>query len=199
MTIEINLLPWREEVRARNSKRFFVALSLMALLGLGGGYGMFWFYGQQIEAQQQRNAHIQAQSRQLDAAIREISELESIRATMIQQIEVFTNLQMGRTQTVHVFTDLTTSLTDGVHYTQLNRQGDSMRLAGLAEDNAQVSDQLRALAAARSFSIPVLSEVEAVGEGDRRRFSLSMSQHMPTEENGGDQVTLGSGNAQEVP
>jgi type IV pilus assembly protein PilN len=118
---------------------------------------------------------------------------------MIQQIEVFTNLQMGRTQTVHVFSDLTTSLMEGVHYTQLGRQGDSLRLAGLAENNAQVSDQLRALAGASTFSIPVLSEVEAVGEGDRRRFSLSMSQHMPVEESGGDQVALESSNAQEVP
>jgi type IV pilus assembly protein PilN len=199
MTIEINLLPWREEVRARNSKRFFVALGLMALLGLGGGYGMFWFYGQQIEAQQQRNAHIQAQSRQLDAAIREISELESIRESMIKQIEVFTNLQMGRTQTVHVFSDFTTSLMEGVHYTQLGRQEDNLRLAGLAEDNGQVSDQLRALAAASSFSIPVLSEVEAVGGGDRRRFSLSMSQHMPREETGDNQNEAVAGNAQEVP
>ncbi|WP_290797090.1 PilN domain-containing protein [Halomonas sp.] len=180
MTIEINLLPWREELRARRSKRFFVTLGLAAALGLGGGYGLTWHYEQQTTSQQQRNAHIQAQSRQLDSAIREISELEAIREQMLEQVRVFTELQMGRTQTVHVLGDLTTSLVDGVYYTQFTRQGDSLRLAGLAENNRQVSDQLRALAAADSFTVPVLSEVEAEGGGERRRFSLSMSQQLPS-------------------
>ncbi len=179
MTIEINLLPWREELRARRSKRFFVTLGVAAALGLGGGYGLTWHYEQQAASQQQRNAHIQAQSRQLDDDIREVSELETIIAEMVEQERVFTGLQMGRTQTVHVLGDLTTSLVDGVYYTQLNRQGDRLRLAGLAENNRQVSDQLRALAAAGSFTVPVLSEVEAEGDGERRRFSLSMSQQLP--------------------
>ncbi|MFW6345512.1 MAG: PilN domain-containing protein [Halomonas sp.] len=181
MTIEINLLPWREEQRARRSKRFYVTLGLAALLGLGGGYAMTWYYEQEAEAQRQRNAHIEAQSRQLDSAIREISELEQIREEMLEQVRVFTELQNGRTQTVHVMNDLTESLEEGVHYTQLNRQGDSLRLSGRAESNAQVSDQLRSLAAAASFTEPVLSEVEAEGGGERRRFSLSMSQRMPPE------------------
>lgn len=179
MTIEINLLPWREELRARRSKRFYLSLALMALLGLGGGYGMTWYYEQEAEAQQRRNAHIEAQSRQLDSAIREISELEAIREQMLEQVRVFTELQLGRTQTVYVMNDLVSSLVEGVHYTQLNRQGDSLRLSGLAENNRQVSDQLRALAAAPAFTEPVLSEVEAEDDGERRRFSLSMSQRMP--------------------
>ena len=75
--------------------------------------------------------------------------------------------------------DLTASLVDGVHYVQLNRQGAALRLAGSAENNRQVSDQLRALAAAATFTEPVLSEVEAEGGGERRRFSLGMNQQMP--------------------
>ncbi|TDO12493.1 MULTISPECIES: PilN domain-containing protein [Halomonas] len=179
MTIEINLLPWREELRARRSKRFYLALALMAMIGLGSGYGMTWYYQQETEAQRQRNAHIESQSRQLDTAIREISELEKSRDQMLEQVRLFTELQNGRTQTVHVLEDLTTSLEEGVYYTQLSRQGDTLRLSGLAQSNAQVSDQLRRLAAAASFTEPVLSEVEATGGGERRRFSLSMSQRMP--------------------
>ncbi len=179
MTIEINLLPWREEARARRSKRFYLALVLVALSGLGAGYGMTWYLEQQLSAQQERNRFIEAESRQLDVVIREISELEEVRETMEAQVAVFTELQVGRGQTVHVFNDLVTSLVDGVHYTRLDREGNSLQMAGIAENNRQVSDQLRALDAATSLAEPVLSEVEAEQQGERRRFSLSLGQTMP--------------------
>ncbi|MBS9403158.1 PilN domain-containing protein [Halomonas sp. TRM85114] len=184
MTIDINLLPWREEQRGRRSRRFYLTLGLMALLGLGGGYAMSRYYAHQYEAQQQRNAHVRQETRQLDSALLELDELESVREQMLEQVEIFTNLQLGRAQTVHVFSDLVTSLVDGVRYTSLRRQGGNLSLSGLADNNRQVSDQLRGLDAAASLSEPSLSEVEAQEGGERRSFSLSVSQQMP--ESGSD-------------
>ncbi|MCE9664183.1 PilN domain-containing protein [Halomonas sp. M5N1S17] len=175
MTIEINLLPWRERQRERRSRRFYVAMGMVAVLGMVGGLGMTYHYQEALSAQEQRNAHIRDQMQRLEGDIRSISEYEAIRERMIGQIEVFSDLQQGRSQTVHVFRDLATSLVDGVHYTELSRQESRLRLSGRAESNHQVSDQLRGLSAAPSLSEPVLSEVEADG-GARRRFSLSVVQ-----------------------
>ncbi|MGM0982913.1 MAG: PilN domain-containing protein [Pseudomonadota bacterium] len=178
MTIEINLLPWREEERARRSKRFFMALALMALIGLGGGYGATWYLDQRLIAQQERNRLVEAESKHLDAVIHDISELEEVRQTMEAQVRVFIELQAGRGLTVHVFNDLVASLVDGVYYTQINRQGNSLQMVGVAESNRQVSDQLRALDAASSLTEPVLSEVETADD-EMRRFNLSVNQQMP--------------------
>ncbi|SDM08472.1 type IV pilus assembly protein PilN [Franzmannia pantelleriensis] len=179
MTIEINLLPWRDRVRERRSRRFHIALVLAAAVGLGSGASMTLFYQQRLEAQQQRNAHVEAQAAQLERDIRSIGEYEEARAQMLDQIDVFSRLQVGRPQTVHVFNQLVESLEEGVHYTRLSRQGDSLRLVGLADSNRQVSDQLRALAAASALDVPVLSEVESEDGAARRRFSLSVNQQMP--------------------
>nr|WP_163500981.1 PilN domain-containing protein [Halomonas socia] len=179
MTIEINLLAWRDRVREQRSRRFHVALVLAAAIGLGSGASMTFFYQQRLEAQQQRNAHVQAQAAQLERDIHSISEYEAARAQMLDQIDVFSHMQVGRPQTVHVFNQLVESLEEGVHYTRLSRQGDSLRLNGLADSNRQVSDQLRALAAASALDVPVLSEVESEDGAARRRFSLSVNQQMP--------------------
>jgi type IV pilus assembly protein PilN len=175
MMIEINLLPWREQQRIRRSRRFYLAMAGMAVLGVAGGLGMTHHYAEGLAAQQQRNAYIREQVAHLDHDIRSIGEYEAIHEQMVGQVEVFSELQQGRSQTVKLFRDLATSLVDGVHYTQLSRQGDQLRLSGLAENNHRVSDQLRALAAAPSLSEPVLSEVESSG-GERRRFSLGVVQ-----------------------
>ncbi|MDR5906373.1 PilN domain-containing protein [Franzmannia qiaohouensis] len=181
MTIEINLLAWRDRVRERRSRRFHAALVLAAAIGLGSGASMTFFYQQRLEVQEQRNAHVEAAAAQLERDIRSISEYEAARAQMLDQIEVFSRLQVGRPQTVHVFNQLVESLEEGVHYTRLSRQGDSLRLSGLADSNRQVSDQLRALAAASALDVPVLSEVESQDGAAQRRFSLSVSQQMPEE------------------
>ncbi|MCE8016703.1 fimbrial assembly protein [Halomonas sp. MCCC 1A17488] len=177
MTIEINLLAWREQQRARRSRRFYLALTVMALLGGAGGLGLTYHYDAALAAQRERNAHIQERMQQLDGDIRSIGEYEAIRERMIGQVQVFSDLQQGRSQTVRVFRDLTLSLVDGVHYLQMSRQGDQLRLTGRAESNHRVSEQMRALAAAPAFSEPVLSEVESDG-GARRRFSLGVTQLM---------------------
>ncbi|MCK2184604.1 PilN domain-containing protein [Halomonas getboli] len=177
MTIEINLLPWREAQRQRRSKRFYLALALVALIGLGGGYGMTWYYGQQLAAQQQRHTLIRERTAELDRDIRTVSQYESELETLKRRIEVLQALQARRPQTVYVFNALTSSLEDGVHYASLQRQGDRLRLGGMADDNRRVSAQLRALEASPVFDVPVLSEVEA--EEGERRFDLSVDQHMP--------------------
>ncbi|WP_355659573.1 PilN domain-containing protein [Halomonas salifodinae] len=179
MTIEINLLPWREQRRERHSKRFHLALGVMAVVGLASGAGMTYYYQHALEVQQQRNAHITTQAAQLDRDIRSIRDYEAQIERLEAQIAVFQRLQEGRPQTVHVFNQLAESLEEGVHYTQLARQGEQLRLTGLAENNRQVSDQLRALGASPAFAVPNLSEVESDQGQERRRFSLSVPQRMP--------------------
>ncbi|WP_192035411.1 PilN domain-containing protein [Halomonas sp. YLGW01] len=180
MGIEINLLPWRQEQREQRGKRFNMALGLMAVLGLGAGYAMTFYYDHQLAVQQQRNDHIRTALSKLERDIRTISEYEESRDALLAKIEVFTELQQGRPQTVYVFNELARRLQEGVQYTQLTRQAGQLRLGGRAEDNYQVSDQLRALEASAVFGVPVLSEVEGT-EQDQRRFALSVAQHLPDE------------------
>ncbi|MFQ3786585.1 PilN domain-containing protein [Halomonas sp. A29] len=183
MSIEINLLPWRERQRERRSRYFYMALMVMVLVGAVGGLGLTYYYDAAMDAQRERNAHIRERMQQLEGDIRSIGEYEAIRERMIGQVQVFSDLQQGRSQTVRVFRDLSLSLADGVYYTQLSRQGDQLRLSGHAESNRRVSEQMRALSAAPAFSEPVLSEVESDG-GERRRFSLGVTQLMDGAQDG---------------
>lgn len=180
MGIEINLLPWRQALRERRGKRFNLALGLMAVLGLGGGYAMTFYYDHQLAVQQQRNDHIQAASTALEREIQDIRDYEAARDTILAKIEVFARLQQGRAQTVRVFNAFSASLQEGVYYTRLSRAGQQLSLDGVAEDNYQVSDQLRALEASQVLGVPVLSQVEGDEQGGRR-FSLSVDQYLPAD------------------
>lgn len=179
MSIEINLLPWREEQRERRSRRFLGILALVALIGVAAGWGASQWYQHSLELQRQRIAHIEARTQQLDSDIQAILDYQALREQMLSQIELIRELQFSRPQTVRVFNQLAASLEPGVYYTRLSREADRLNLTGLAETNRQVSDQMRAIAAAKAFAIPVLSEVQVEEDGDRRRFAMSVEETLP--------------------
>lgn len=179
MSIEINLLPWREDLRERRSRNFLGILALVALIGVGAGWGASQWYQHLLELQRQRIAHIEARTQQLDSDIQAILDYQTLREQMLTQIEVIRELQFSRPQTVRVFNQLAGSLEPGVYYTRLSRQADRLNLTGLAETNRQVSDQMRAIAAAKAFAIPVLSEVQVEEDGNRRRFDMSVDETLP--------------------
>lgn len=179
MSVDINLLPWREQKRQQRGRRFRLALVASVALGIGAGGALTWHYRQAHAVQQQRNAYILEQSRQLDEAVGAVDEWEAARDALLERASLLADLQAGRVQTVHVLSALSASRVDGVHYTRLSRQGDALRLTGLAESHRQVSELLRALAAAPFFSEPALSEVEVETGGGRHRFSLDMGQRRP--------------------
>lgn len=173
MTIEINLLPWREARRERRNRRFKQIVALAAILGIGSAWGVANFYQQRLDTQQQRNRYVQNQSQQLDRDIATLHDFRTTREQMLTQIQLIRELQFSRPQTVRVFNQLTRSLEDGVYYTKLSREGEVLRLTGKAQANRQVSDQMRALASMPVFGVPTLSAVES-GDDDQRRFDLTV-------------------------
>nr|WP_299244003.1 PilN domain-containing protein [uncultured Halomonas sp.] len=179
MSIEINLLPWREAQREARSRRFVLGIVLMALLGIGGGWGVTQFYQLALEAQQQRNRFIEARVQRLDQDIVAIRDYQMLRERMLAQIELIRGLQFSRPQTVRVFNQLVTSLQEGVYYSALSRDDDRLRFTGRADTNRQVSDQLRAIAASEVFGIPQLAEVQTEEGGTGRRFDLSVEEILP--------------------
>ncbi|SHE62841.1 type IV pilus assembly protein PilN [Modicisalibacter ilicicola DSM 19980] len=179
MSIEINLLPWREAQREKRHRRFLVGVGLAALMGIAGGWGLTQFYQQALDVQRERNQFIEAQMQILDKDIEEIRKYQELRERMLTQIKLIRELQFSRPQTVRVFNQLVYSLGEGVHYTELTRQQNQLRFIGRADTNRQVSDQLRAIEATEVFEVPLLSEVQAEESGTTRRFGMSVMEILP--------------------
>ncbi|CAO1661043.1 MULTISPECIES: PilN domain-containing protein [Salinicola] len=178
MTIEINLLPWREQRRLRKTRRFKQGLLLMLLLGLLVGWGIAQYEKSMVRAGQARLALIQRETDALTRDIQEMRNFRQLRERMLKQIDLIGELQSSRPLTIRVLDQLTATLVDGVHYTELNRRGSRLELSGVATSNRQVSDQMRALDNSSAFDIPLLSDVQsAEGPAAAKRFHMSVDEH----------------------
>ena len=179
MSRNINLLAWREARRIKRTRMFHGAMLLSGALGAGLGGAVAYGYQQTLAAQQQRNAHIVAHIAHFDDEIAQAEHYQGEVAHLDQQLARFKRLLEARTDTLRLFNDLTASLEDGVTYRHLERRHGQINVTAVAQNERQVSEQLRRLAEQPGLNAPVLSGVTSEPEG-QRIFTLEIAQARPS-------------------
>lgn len=157
----INLLPWREERRKQRQKEFGIMLGLGALAGVVLWFLVNSYYNAQIEGQNERNAFLQDQIKQVEGKITEIEELDRQKARLLARKEVIEELQANRSQMVHLFDSLVRTIPDGVVLTAIRQEGAKLTLEGRSQSNARVSTYMRNLEGSGWMTKPDLSIIEA--------------------------------------
>ncbi|MBE7928283.1 type 4a pilus biogenesis protein PilN [Pseudomonas saudiphocaensis] len=179
---QINLLPWREQLREERKQRFLV--SLLGVLIVGGG--VVFLAGQyltnSIEQQNARNDFVRKEIAVLDARISEIKELRERRQQLLERMKIIQDLQGNRPIIGRVFDQLVRTLPDGVYFTDLKMTGKNIAIVGAAESNNRVSNLMRNLDGSDWLEAPNLNEVKAVTAGavdQENVFQLTVQQTQP--------------------
>jgi type IV pilus assembly protein PilN len=178
--VNINLLPWREELRAQR-KREFGMMALLAVLVVGAGlFGWHQYNESLIEYQKQRNAFLEGEIAKVNKQIKEIRGLEKTRKQLIARMKVVADLQSQRPLVVHLFDELVTTLPSGVYLTSMQQRGHTITVTGHAESNARVSAYMRNIDASPWLAKPQLRIIEQkAGKDSSPTFSLTMQQVVP--------------------
>ncbi len=173
----INLLPWREERRKEQNQEFGVLMGVAALVGLAIFAGLWKFYAERIENQDERNQILNREIAVLDRRIKRIEELEQTRAELLARKNVIESLQKSRTEVVHLFKELVRTIPDGVRIQRLGQQGNRVTLNGVAESNAKVSaymDSLEASEWLRNTDLTITEERDQQTGAERYDFTISV-------------------------
>ncbi len=169
----INLLPWREELRKRRQKKF-VASALTAVAAMAGiVIAVHMFFQQKISFQEKRNAYLSEEIAKLDGKIAEIKDLDKEKQRLLARMEIIQQLQSSRPEVVHMVDELVTTLPDGVYYTKVAQRNRTLSMEGIAQSNARVSSLMRRLDASEWLTNPFLVEIKADSKGSDDIFRLS--------------------------
>jgi len=169
----INLLPWREELRARRQKEFGVLAGVAVLLmGVIVG-GVHLQYNNWIDFQKKRNDFLESEIKKLDKKIEEIQRLDEQKQNLIARMEIIQQLQSSRPEIVHVFDELVQTLPEGVYFQKITQQGREFTIQGIAQSNARVSSLMRELDGSDWLEDPGLLEIKADDKAGGEQFRLS--------------------------
>jgi type IV pilus assembly protein PilN len=185
----INLLPWRAERRKVRQREFFMQLGAAALVAVG--FILFWWLwmDMRIDNQNQRNAYLQDQIKQVDARLTKINDLEKVRAQLLARKQIIEQLQANRSQMVHLFDELVKTIPGSARLTSIKQNGDQMVLGGVAQSNASVADYMRNIETSPWMGQTDLSKTENSHDASRMPYSfgLTVALQRPKQDDGAAQ------------
>ena len=160
----INLLPWREELRAERQRTFYSSLGLSAALAV-----LILVVADRVI------------DMLVDARVAEIRDLRSQRQLLLERMRVIQELQGNRPIIVRVLDELVRTVPDGVYYKTLTASDSTVSIEGVAESNNRVSSLMRRLDSSDWLAEPSLDGVSAAEElgESAMRFSLSVQIQLP--------------------
>ena len=174
MAVKINLLDWRTELSTFRQQQFLAMVMLGAALA-AGGVGMVW-YGVTgaIDFQRQRNEFLKGQIAEMEKKIKEIEELEKVKANLLARMKVIEELQASRTAMVHFFDEVLNTLPDGVYIRTLKQAGTAVTIDGVAESNGRVSAYMKNIESSRWFADPRLVVINTKDVNKRRQSEFQL-------------------------
>jgi len=181
---KINLLPWREELRQQQKKEFGIYTAMAALFA-AGIVGLIHFQVESmINYQNQRNGFMNNQIAQMDQKIGEIRELNKVRQSMLDRMNIIQDLQRSRPSIVHLFSELVSTVPNGVFLESLEQSNARLLITGEAESNARVSGYMRNLNESEWLDDPILDVIEIEDKKVNRisSFTLRVKQTSPLEQ-----------------
>ncbi|GLQ90515.1 PilN domain-containing protein [Dyella flagellata] len=171
----INLLPWRAERRKLRQREFFVQLGAAAVAAICVMF-LWWFWmDMRIDNQNERNAYLQDQIKQVDVRLEKIKDLEKVRAQLLARKQIIEQLQANRAQMVHLFDELVKTIPSSVRMTSIKQNGDHMVLDGVAQSNASVAEYMRNIETSPWMGQSDLSKTENSHDATRMPYSFGLT------------------------
>lgn len=174
MAVKINLLDWRTEASNLRKQQFAATMILGAVVS-AGGVGMVTFgVSDAIDFQRQRNDFLRGQIAEMEKKIKEIEELEKVKASLLARMKVIEELQASRTAMVHFFDEILNTLPEGVYIKSLKQSGAAVTIDGVAESNGRVSAYMKNIESSRWFAEPKLVVINTKDVNRRRQSEFQL-------------------------
>lgn len=174
MAVKINLLDWRTEQGTLRKNQFFAMLGISAALAIGGVGVVYYGVTDAIEYQQERNRFLETQIAEMDKKIKEIEELEKVKANLLARMKVIEELQASRAAMVHFFDEVVNTLPEGVYIKALKQQGAAVTIEGVAESNNRVSAYMKNIESSSWFAEPKLVVINTKDVDKRRQSEFQL-------------------------
>ena len=179
MSVNINLLPWRQAHRKQMMIQFFFMTAVALFFVVVVLSGVHVFYQTKIDNKIAENDLIKNEIVQMDAKISAIKNLQKEKMRLMNRIKAIQILQKNRNKTVKLLEDLVRSIPVGLHLEQVSRKEDVIMIDGGAESNSDVAQLMRNLSKTTELVAPILSVIQSDNKDKTRMIQFNLQAKQP--------------------
>ncbi|MFL0801494.1 MAG: PilN domain-containing protein [Agarilytica sp.] len=178
---QINLLPWREELRQEKKKEFLTQLGGVCILTVLVAFLWVRSVDGAIAAQNTRNNILDGEIKLLKDQVAEIKNLKKERKSLLDRMQVIQDLEGKRAIIVHYFDEFAKAIPNGVFLTSLERKGDQFTAEGVSDSNNRISEFMRQLEDSDWFTGTSINSISAEPDSgpQAQKFSLRLTATLP--------------------
>lgn len=158
----INLMPYREKIKAQKTKNFTILISMFIGLSFLLIFTIYSIVSLQIESQLNRNEFISKENKKLDVDIKEIITLKEDIKQTLEKRKVVEDLQVDRSDVVNILNILSNQLPEGTSLKSLKQLDSKITIIGLTQSSNKVSNYMTNLESSQFFTKANLIEVKAI-------------------------------------
>lgn len=171
--MEINLLPWRDEILSLNKQLFF-RLLLMAVLSSGVVVIVMYhiFFGELAYSKSYTSALERAKVGFVDS-VKTYFQYKKKGEEVKKRLETLRHLQRSRFDAVRLLNEVTKIIPRGVYLNSITRNSDAVDLIGYASSNLLISSFMEAIDKSTDLDVVSLKNVQTTeGGGAVTQFDL---------------------------
>jgi len=176
--IQINLLPWRDQERTQQQKRFGI------IVGVFAGFGVFctlvfhMHYSAKISNQVQRNVILQAALDQEANTLGDLNKQKMKLTQVDQKLHYIFELRESSYRAVRLLSELVLVNPESITLQKIIRNGNAIAVSGKAKSNLQITQFMENIEKSKFFAQPVLTEISGKDNaaGEERSFELKIEQ-----------------------
>lgn len=139
----INLLPWRAELKLKQKQEYLSILLASAILAAVIMFAISSYFGGQIDAQERRNQYLKQESAILDQKIAELNELKKQKKDLEQRLQLVQDLQESRNLVTQLYNTLADIVPPGVYLVKVEKIERQIKIEGISESNNRLAALVR--------------------------------------------------------
>jgi len=173
---QINLLPWRDELRKQRQEQFIVGVAGVAIVAVVILFTAQMYLDGRLEEQQDKKRIVIAKTAELNLITAKIKDIQAKNLILQNKREAIQALQKSRPEVVHFVDEIAKVTPEGVYLTQIKQTDNQVILNGKTQSNARVSAFMRNVEASHWLIDPVLNIIRGTTGGKLSDFTLHTKQ-----------------------
>lgn len=163
--MEINLLPWRDEILALNKKFFFRLLFLAVLLSGVTMIAMYYFFFGDLAYSKSYTSALERAKIGFVDSVKTYFQYKKTGEEVKKRLGTLRHLQQSRFDAIRLLNEITKIIPKGVYLDTMTRRGDAVDIVGYASSNLLISSFMESIDKSKELDVVSLKNVQTTENG----------------------------------